>query len=82
VLLGLRAAPKERAEVSAAEVVYGKQLCLPQQFSACEEADVASDTGDSVAAAAGTGTSRFNWQNGFRGAASQEADGPSFRWSL
>jgi cleavage and polyadenylation specificity factor subunit 1 len=40
VLLGLRAAPKERAEVSAAEVVYGKQLCLPQQFSACEEADV------------------------------------------
>jgi hypothetical protein len=38
--LGLRAAPKERAEVSAAEVVYSKQLCLPQQFTACEEADV------------------------------------------
>jgi hypothetical protein len=39
VLLGLRAAPKERAEVSAAEAVYGKQLCLPQQFDASGEAE-------------------------------------------
>jgi transposase InsO family protein len=40
VLLGLRAAPKERPEVSAAEAVYGKQLCLPQQFVVAEEAEV------------------------------------------
>jgi hypothetical protein len=32
VLLGIRAAPKERAGVSAAEAVYGKLLALPGQF--------------------------------------------------
>jgi transposase InsO family protein len=32
VLLGIRAAPKERAGVSAAEAVYGKPVALPGQF--------------------------------------------------
>ncbi len=32
ILLGLRAAPKEDAAVSAAEVVYGYPLALPGQF--------------------------------------------------
>jgi hypothetical protein len=32
VLLGLRAAPKEDSNVSAAEVVYGEQLVIPHQL--------------------------------------------------
>jgi hypothetical protein len=40
VLLGLRSAPKEKANISSAEMVYGTALTLPGEFLDTPEAEV------------------------------------------
>jgi hypothetical protein len=40
VLLGLRSAPKEKANISSAEIVYGTSLTLPGEFLDTPEAEV------------------------------------------
>ncbi len=43
VLLGLRAAPKEKANISSAEMVYGTALTLPGEFLDSPEAEVGGE---------------------------------------
>ncbi len=40
VLLGLRSAPKEKPNISSAEMVYGTALTLPGEFLDTPEAEV------------------------------------------